>query len=152
MNKGVGAAAEVAGGDHLAFLQPALGDQIAGQQADRRFGQTDGAGQIGARQPGLRAQLAHQTHAIAFLQQLLAAGGFSVQRELSLLGLDFSSAIERTKAVETLCRKSRAATRLAAHPHGTAAGVTFRRFARSTDPSRPGAGDRAALPLTIPSA
>ena len=74
-----GAAAQVAGGDDLALHQPALFQQFTHQQADGGLGQAHGLRQIRPRQARVRAQPAHQGHAVDAFQQLLVTGGLSGQ-------------------------------------------------------------------------
>ena len=73
-----GAAADVAGGHHVALQQPAFGDELLHEGADGGLGQAHGAGQVGTRQPRVGTQMPHQRHAIDDLEQLLAAGGFGL--------------------------------------------------------------------------
>jgi len=74
-----GTATEFSGGHDLALDQPAFVDQLAHQHAHGRLGQSDGGGEVGARQPRVGAHAPHEGHAVDNLQQLLASRGFGWQ-------------------------------------------------------------------------
>jgi len=72
--QGRGTPADFAGYEQFAFREPAFVDQVAHEQADGGFRESQDVGQRRARQPGLRADLAHDGHAVQLFEELLVTG------------------------------------------------------------------------------